>query len=79
MSVVVFEINVEAVFISKLEVRAGVLDQIMVTLAGRQELDQKNNKRTRKALPSEGGGMEVAATLVIAARGHGGRRARCRR
>jgi hypothetical protein len=39
---------------------------MMVLLAGRKELDQKKNKRTRKALPS-GGEMEVAATLVIAA------------
>ena len=71
-------INVEATVVSELEVRAGVLDQIMLTLAGRQESDQKIREETGKVLPSEGRGMEVAATFVIASRGGHGRR-RCRR
>jgi hypothetical protein len=52
-SIGVFEINVEAVVISELEVRAGVLDQIMLTLAGRQELDQKNTRLEKLYLLKE--------------------------
>jgi len=41
----VVEIKVEAAVVSELEVRAGVLDQVMLTLAGGQELDQKKKKK----------------------------------
>jgi hypothetical protein len=44
----VVEIKVEAVVLSELEVRAGVLDQMMFTLAGRQELDQKKTRGLEK-------------------------------
>jgi hypothetical protein len=44
----VVEIEVEAVVVSELEVRAGVLDQMMFTLAGRQELDPKKTRGLEK-------------------------------
>ena len=48
-SVGVFEIDVVAVAFFELEVRTGVLDQILMALAGRQESrSQKKMKRTIK-------------------------------
>ena len=41
-------IKVEAVVFSELEVRAGVLDQMVFALAGRQELDQKKTRGLEK-------------------------------
>jgi hypothetical protein len=47
-SVGVVVIKVEVAVVSELVVRAGVLDQIMLALAGRQELNQKYERRLEK-------------------------------